>query len=443
MRSKPQHFSILSREKHGAGRSVFLRSLHGEWKGVKMETYAEFQKKRNKEEKKKKKKVLPIIFIILGAILLLILAVVLFFYIKMKRMSRNAPPTVPSAIVLPEVTANPPELVDVEDPGYINVPDDGNSTELTDDERKALDELYIPIYEPNDPNYVNPGDDPNDPDYEPFDPDLMDSGNDPIHYVPRINKNVLNILVLGNDAKSHESDHGRTDVMQILSYNKTTRKAKLVSIIRDTYVYIPGRNKWNRINTAFRYGGVGLAMNTINVNFGTDIQHYIRVDFTTLPQLIDAIGGIDVELTLKEIRYINPRVGGEDIPEVAGVHHLNGMQALRHARNRTVGNHVWARAGRHNQILNAVLDKMKQQENPVALMSLMYQLVDKLDTNIPVEEMVSLGVDVVFGGSSIKLNSKLMPFDGTWSYAMERGMAVIKINVAANRAKLLEYLYGQ
>ena len=399
-----------------------------------METYAEFQKKRIKKEKKKKK-ALPIILIIFGSILLLILALVLFFYFKMKNMSKNAPPTIPTAIVLPDVTAAPADLIDVEDPGYSFIPDDRNSG-LTSDEEDFINSLPIPNDDPNAPL------DPNDPDYEPFDPSLMDSGNDPIYYVPQISPDVLNILILGNDAKADERDHGRTDVMQVLSFNKKTRKAKLVSIIRDTYIYIPGRDKWNRINTAFRFGGVGLAMNTINVNFGTDIQYYVRVDFTTTPELINAIGGIDIELSLKEVSYINRMMPRNKLPYRAGMHHLNGYQALRHARNRAVGNHVWARANRHNQVLNGVLEKMKKQENPVALMALMYQLVDKLDTNIPVETMVSLGVDVVFGGS-MSMESKLMPFDGTWRYAMERGMAVIKIDIPSNKAKLLEYLYGK
>ncbi|MBR5948932.1 MAG: LCP family protein, partial [Clostridia bacterium] len=361
---------------------------------------------------------------ILGAILLIILGLVLFFYFKMKNMSRNAPPTIPTAIVLPNVTAAPADLVDVDDPGYITIPDDRKATDLTEEEQAIIDNF------------------PNDPDYEPFDPGIMEPGDDPIYYVPRISGDVLNILILGNDAKADERDHGRTDVMHILSYNKATRKAKLVAIIRDTYIYIPGRDKWNRINTAFRFGGVGLAMNTLNVNFGLDIQYYVRVDFTTMPQLINAIGGIDIDLSVAEISYINAAITSSHIPRVSGVHHLNGYQALRHARNRAVGNHVWARANRHNQILNAVLEKMKQQENPVALMAMMYQLVDKLDTNIPVESMVSMAVDVVFGGS-ISMNSRLLPFEGTWKYAMERGMAVIKIDIPANKAKLLEYLYGK
>ncbi len=394
-----------------------------------METYAEAMRQKKKNNKKKKK-ALPIILIILGAILLIILGVVLFFYFKMKNMSRNAPPYIPSAIILPKETAAPADLVEVEDPGYITVPDNDKSSPFSDEEGRLIDSLPDPEV------------DPNDPDNQPFDPSIMEPGNDPIYYVPQINENVINILILGNDAKADERDHGRSDAMQIISYNRVTRKAKLVSVIRDSYVYIPGRNQWNRINTAFRYGGVGLAMNAINVNFGTDIRYYVRVDFTTLPRLIDAVGGIDLELSVREIQYINKRVGGEDIPLVAGVHHLNGQQVLRHARNRTVGNHVWSRAQRHNQIMNAVLERAKKEKNPVALMALMYQLVDKLDTNMDVEQMVALGVDVVFGGA-FSMDSASLPFSGTWQYAMERGMAVIKLDIPANRARLLEYLYGK
>lgn len=399
-----------------------------------METYSEALKKRNKKKKKeekKKRKALPIILIVLGAILLLILATALFFYIKMRRMGRNAPPFVPTAIVLPETTAAPAELVDVEDPGYITIQDDDPNTPMTPEELDILNDLIDPENDPYDPDNIP---------IDPNDPGAIDWGNDPIHYVPRINGNVINILLLGNDAFAGDRDHGRSDVMVLLSYNKAKRSAKLVSFVRDAYIYIPGRNKWNRINTAFRFGGVGLAINTINVNFGLDIQHYVRVDFTTMRRLVDTVGGIDVELSVKEVQYIN-KGASPDLPLVAGVHHLNGKQAVRHARNRSVGNHVWTRSERHIQILEAILERAKQERNPVALMALMYQLVDKLDTNLPVEEMVSLGVDVVFGGA-LKTSSNVLPFKGTWQYAIERGMYVIKFDIPANRQKLHEFLYG-
>lgn len=381
-----------------------------------MESYAALQKKRKREEKKKGR-ALRIILIVLGAVLILLLGVVLFFYFKMKGMSRNAVPTLPTAIELPAETARPAELVDVDDPGYFSIPDDDKNAPLTDEELERLNGMM-------------------DDDDDVFDPSAF--GTDSIYYVPRIDKNVINILILGNDAAASASDHGRSDVMQILSYNKATRRAKLVSLVRDIYIYIPGRDQWNRINTAFRFGGVGLAINTINVNFGLDIQHYIRVDFTTLPQLVDAVGGVDIELSLKEVQYLNR--GFNNLEPVAGVHHINGTQALRYARTRSIGNHVWTRAERHNKLMYALLDRAKKEKNPVALMSLMYQLTDKLDTNMGVEEMVSLAVDVVFGGA-FQMESRLLPFEGTWSYATERGMAVIKIDIAANRNKLLAYLY--
>lgn len=405
-----------------------------------METYSQAQKRRKKQNKKKRR-VLPIILIILGAILLIIIGVLLFFYIKLKNMDRNAPPFIPTAIELPEVTAAPPDLVEIDDPDYVTTPkDDPNipyyivvpddDSALTEDEERIFDSV------------PDPDDDPYDPDNWPFDPNELTPGNDGIHYVPQIDKDVLNILILGNDARADDRDHGRTDVMVIASYNRKARTVKMVSIIRDTYIYIPGRDKWNRINTAFRYGGVGLAVNTINVNFGTDIRYYMRVDFTTLPQLVNAVGGIDINLTKREVQWINRGFTSNKLPVRAGVHHLNGAQALRHARNRTVGNHVWARSQRHLDILKAIFDRAKKEPNPVSLMALMYRLVDKLDSNMGVENMVSLGVDMVFGGG-LDIKGRSMPFEGTWKYAIERGMYVIKLDIPANRSKLLSYLYGK
>ena len=90
----------------------------------------------------------------------------------------------------------------------------------------------------------------------------------------------------------------------ILSYNRKLRTAKLVSLLRDTWIYIPDRDTWNRINTAYFFGGVGLAINTVNSNFGMDIQYYVKVDFESLKEIVDTVGGIDVYLTEREVEYI-------------------------------------------------------------------------------------------------------------------------------------------
>ena len=219
------------------------------------------------------------------------------------------------------------------------------------------------------------------------------------------------------------------------------KEAKLISFLRDTWIYIPGRDKWNRINTAYRFGGIGLAINTLNYNFDLDIQNYVRVDFNAMKAIVDSIGGIDIELTEREVEYINNGVS-EKLPVHAGWHHLNGAQTLWHARNRSIGGDGdWSRTRRQRNVLNAILNRLKKERNVSSLISILYTMIDHVETNMNPSQIVSLGVDVIFGGS-FSLKDRALPFEGTWEYAWEGRMAVIHIDIRANRNKLHEYLYG-
>ena len=352
------------------------------------------------ESKKKKKKLPIIILIIIGALLLMIGAVVLTIMLKLGKMSKNSVGTVPTPADLPDVTAEPVELVPVGDPSELDLSEE-------------------------------------------YDPDIIDMefGNDPIFERDTIDANVVNILLLGNDARD-EYDHGRADTIMILSFNKQTRTIKLVSILRDTWIYIPGRDKWNRINAAYQFGGTGLAINTINLNFDLDIQYYMRVDFNSLKSIVNELGGIDIELTEREVEYINNGCGGEDLPVHAGWHHLNGEQALCHARNRKIGNADWSRTERQRKVMYAMFNKAKQLKDVPALTSLVNRMIGYVETNLSAAQIVSLGISVIFGGSVEPMN-RSMPFEGTWQYAYEGKMAVIHIVIPANAAKLHQYLYEQ
>ncbi|MBR4436014.1 MAG: LCP family protein [Clostridia bacterium] len=383
-------------------------------------------------EKKKKKKGLwwKIILIVLGCILLVAVGTCATFYFKARAMSKNAVKVIEEMLYVPDEFPEVPTLIEIDPPDYIP---DGN------DPDPRLDDPDL--YPDDDPEY-----DPNDPYYwpEPYDPGDGSGGYNPtpIYNTSDIDRDVINILIIGTDRRS-EKENGRSDTMMLLSYNKKTRSAKIVSFLRDCYVYIPGKNRWNRLNAAYSWGGPGMLINTINYNFGLDIKRYIRVDFNGVVSLVDAVGGLDVELTVREIQYINS--GVRDVPKIpleAGVHHLNGKQVLRHARNRRVGSVDWSRTERQRKLMYSLLERAKQEPNPVTLMSLLYQLTDKLDTNMSADDMVNLAVDVVFGGS-FSMGNAACPFKGTWNYAWEGSMAVIHIDIAANKAKLKQFLYGK
>ena len=143
------------------------------------------------------------------------------------------------------------------------------------------------------------------------------------------NGKITNIALFGLDSRNHDYE-GRSDAIMVASVNGKTGKIKLVSIARDTYVNVPGYGE-TKINHAYAYGGAELAIQTINENFNLDITDYAAVNFDSLADVIDAMGGIDLEVTEEERYQINAYLlEGEPLRE-SGMVHLNGPQAVSYA----------------------------------------------------------------------------------------------------------------
>lgn len=110
--------------------------------------------------------------------------------------------------------------------------------------------------------------------------------------------NIKNIALFGVD--SSDGGYGRSDSILILTIDKINNELKLSSIMRDSYVYIPGYGN-DKITHAYAYGGPQLAIKTLNENFNLDIEDFATVDFESFPKIIDALGGIDINITQEEI----------------------------------------------------------------------------------------------------------------------------------------------
>lgn len=158
-------------------------------------------------------------------------------------------------------------------------------------------------------------------------------GKTPIYKVSQKNSDVKNILILGTDSRDVTLDRGRSDVMIIASYNSKKGTLKLTSLLRDSLVPIEGVG-WNRLNTAYFYGGVGLSINTINQLYGLDIQQFLVVDFGGVKDFIEYVGGVDIELTEEEAALYSLYTGRTISP---GLNHLDPELALTHMRNRSIG----------------------------------------------------------------------------------------------------------
>lgn len=185
--------------------------------------------------------------------------------------------------------------------------------------------------------------------------------------------------------------YGRSDTIMVASINPKTKAINLISIPRDTYINIPGRGM-DKINHAYAYGKEQLAIKTINSNFGLNITEYVTIDFVGLINVINKIGGVNLNITSAEKNYINQtsfesyKISGNKVKKVAstGVVTLSGEQALTHSRNRTIGND-FERAGRQRKVIEAVISKLSSL-GVNGIMGISDSLLKEVKTNIKVAE---------------------------------------------------------
>ena len=259
---------------------------------------------------------------------------------------------------------------------------------------------------------------------------------------------VINILLIGNDSREDGED-GRSDAMILVSVSSKTGKILFTSLLRDIYVSIPGHDD-NRLNAAYSIGGPELLMQTVEENFDIPVNRYVLVNFDAFAGVVDAVGGVDLDLTNDEVKWVNAYLNeynllhGQDIKtgymdeNASGNLHLNGPQALAYTRNRKIGTD-FGRTERQRKVINAVIEAL-----PSALMTNGPEVIDEfcghLTTNLTKSECYMLALQ----GWKLKLyerSSGSIPLEGTWGDMRARGMAVLDIDFDKNKAYLQENLY--
>ncbi len=259
---------------------------------------------------------------------------------------------------------------------------------------------------------------------------------------------VTNILLIGSDSRE-QSDSGRSDAMMLLSINGRTGTIYLTSFLRDMYVEIPGHGN-NRLNMAYSYGGAELLMETLKQNFDIDVNRYVLVNFQAFAHLLDAAGGVDLELTNAEVIYVNGylaeynslenRPAGTDYLDesMSGLIHLNGPQALAYCRNRYIGTD-FARTGRQRKVLSAVV-----KQAPLKLLlhfgELTRTVPPELTTNLEKDELLRLGLQAPLA-VFYEIEQASIPVDGSYSDVRIDGMDVLQVDFAKNKEYLRQTLY--
>jgi len=252
------------------------------------------------------------------------------------------------------------------------------------------------------------------------------------------------VLLLGVDYDSEGTS--RSDTMIVASVGPLGQ-VRLTSILRDTWVDIPG-HKPNKINAAYRFGGPELAMETVNAAFGLDIDQYAVISLRTFPMLIDALGGVDLNVTEAEMAEVNANLAAtRRILQKSGVDtsdltvwgenvHLTGAQALSFARIRSIGSD-YARTSRQRQVLEAMLRQARGVKNPVVLIDFFKTAFAVTETNVFWPQMAALGVFALVHNDVGQLR---LPADGTFEAGTFDGTWCIRPDLAANRLLLDEFL---
>lgn len=270
---------------------------------------------------------------------------------------------------------------------------------------------------------------------------------------------VLNIMLFGED-NSQGDEYGRSDTMIMMSIDNRHKKLKLTSFQRDTYVYIPGYG-YNKINASYTYGGAKLAIQTIEANFGIKIDRYAVVDFDSFVEIIDTLGGIDMEVTQDEIDYINYQMyknGQSDewstITDEPGIVHLTGIEALWYARNRGLsigedGNEIgisgddWDRTSRQRKLIETVFESMKDA-SLTQIVSIVGSVGPLVTTNLKKDEITAL-VSHSLTYLQYDVEQYYVPEEGLWYYDNDTsaGSVISITDMEAQRLAFAEFVYEE
>ena len=196
-----------------------------------------------------------------------------------------------------------------------------------------------------------------------------------------------NIIVLGVDERAEEHDVGRSDTLFVVMFDTKNKAASLLSVPRDTRVRIKGHG-WDKINHAYAYGGRELTQKTTEELLGIKINNYVMVDFKGFVGLVDAIGGVDINV--EKNMYYYDAWDGFKIDLKKGMQHMDGKTAIQYVRYRDEEGDI-GRIRRQQHFIMAVYDRITSANMLLHIPGLAKQLTNMVKTDLPLTDMVDLG----------------------------------------------------
>lgn len=245
-----------------------------------------------------------------------------------------------------------------------------------------------------------------------------------INQIQPIDDKIMNIALFGIDTRSDSGQSafkGLSDSIMILSINTGTGDIKLISVMRDSFVEVPGYKRPQKINSAYSLGGPSLAIKTLNQNFGLDIKEYATVNFFGMAEIIDAVGGIEIDVIERELKNLNQSVDEQcDILGIsrknhhvqkAGKQNLTGIQAVAWARIRKVSTSEgvsddYGRTDRQRVVMEQLLNKALATDIG-KYPTLIKAILPHLETSLSFNEVLSLATHVL--GNKVQFEQTRVP----------------------------------
>ena len=270
-------------------------------------------------------------------------------------------------------------------------------------------------------------------------------------------KGYTTIGLIGLDGRDGELKTGaRSDTMIIASINNDTKKVKLVSVYRDTYLRIgedsEGNGQYDKANAAYAKGGPEQFLSMLNTNLDLNVTDFVSVDFQAVAEAVELLGGIDVELKEEEVVHLNnycvetSKVTGMDytpLEEKAGVHHLNGVQTVSYARIRYTSGNDFRRAARQREVIYKIVEKAKNSDI-ATLSKILDKVFPKVYTSFTKAEILQMGMSMM----SYDIEDQTgFPFDHLYGGRVKDAMGgldvVLPVTLESNVIKLHEFLYPE
>ena len=257
---------------------------------------------------------------------------------------------------------------------------------------------------------------------------------------------IFDVLLIGVDNRDSTKFTGRSDVTMVLRINTKNNTVKLTSFMRDTLVPIEGHDK-NKLNTAYYFGSIDLAYATMYQNYGLKPDYYVVVNFYGMEDIINAMDGVDIELKSKElsnlnksIREINKLDPDHKSSEItsAGMHHLDGRQAVAYMRIRKVGGDS-ARIERQQTVMSELFHKAKAVD-VAQIPTLLDTITQYVRTDLPLDKMLSMATTV--NGMNISDIEKYR-YPDEYTLGRYKGMSIVQPkDFETEIQKLQDFLQG-